>query len=608
MKICAFIGDMYRDYSEAIVKNLQQKAAERGHTLDVFGNCSVPSMNPLHAEGLKSILSIAPYNEYDGIILCADTLNHSGMGKDLIDTLLSAEDIPPVISIREDITGFYNIIPDNRKIMHDIAALVISKCRSGDIGFVTGRSDLADSAERLAGFEDAMHEAGYEVSENMIFHGNYWNNQGPETADFFIKDDGSLPEAIICSNDYMAIALMDALEAKGYFVPADTMISGIDDIKDAALHVPSLTTSCIKEDELVEAAVNTLERVVNGEAVDLYVSVSGTIARRESTNDSDKGMDLDLAYKQLGIRLQGEYDNTRGFVLLSADFEDVLSMGTSIRYTLEKIRSLGFFKSCRLCRYRENGREMVGYYLDDNKLEVCEVPFPSDELLPEGYTDRQSGARIYMPICYQNEVYGYAVFDLESSALNYADEKLEFILMLFAQSINRLELYNKVFEVADVIELYVRDAMTGLYNRRGFDKQISRLFKETKYPVAISSIDLDGLKAINDNLGHAEGDTAIKAVADCIRLSLNPGEFAARMGGDEFAAVILIDNPGRIGMFIRTLREKIKNANSDLGDKLTLSASVGTCEVSSYEELMECMNKADKAMYLEKKLKKSRTK
>ena len=77
------------------------------------------------------------------------------------------------------------------------------------------------------------------------------------------------------------------------------------------------------------------------------------------------------------------------------------------------------------------------------------------------------------------------------------------------------------------------------------------------------------------------------------------------MGGDEFEAVLVIDNPGRVGQFIRTLRTEIKNANEVLDAEYVLSASIGTCEVSEWSMLMECMNKADKAMYLEKKTKKA---
>ena len=117
---------------------------------------------------------------------------------------------------------------------------------------------------------------------------------------------------------------------------------------------------------------------------------------------------------------------------------------------------------------------------------------------------------------------------------------------------------------------------------------------------------MDGLKHINDTFGHSSGDEAIKAISCCIKAAVNKNEFAARMGGDEFEVVLVLDSPGRVGQFIRTLRKLIKEANSGHDWPYVLSASIGTCELTGWEDLLGCMNKADKAMYLEKKTKKSR--
>ena len=166
MKICAFIGDMYRDFALSIIENLDYHARENGHRIDVFGLCSVTSSNPLHVNGFKSILSLPDVHDYDGVILCYDTLIHENMGKDLVEELLADMEAPPVVSIRASIQGFHNIIPDNTALMYDVAKHVISKCEKGDIGFVTGMDELEDSYERREGFEQAMEEAGLTISED----------------------------------------------------------------------------------------------------------------------------------------------------------------------------------------------------------------------------------------------------------------------------------------------------------------------------------------------------------------------------------------------------------------------------------------------------------
>ena len=608
MRICAFIGDMYRDYSSAIIKRLQTRAVENGHRIDIFGNCAVPSDNPLHAEGLKSILNIPPLKTYDGIILCSDTLHHAGLNRELLDNLMSATDIPPVISIRCDEEGFYNIVPDNRQLLYEITKHVLDVTEGGDIGFVTGRDDLVDSSERRAGFEDAMHEAGFEVKEDMIFHGNYWIDQGPITADFFIREDKSLPTAIICSNDYMAIGLIDELVERGYSIPQDVMITGVDNLPFSLSHIPSVTTSNISEEYLVDTAIECLEKISRGEEVDFYITVPGQLIIRESTIGKTE-RDLGAAYHKLDLIQKAYYDQTLAFVRLSSDYQDVMSKDNCVNLTLESIANLGLFKKVFLCTYGENDRSVIGMFDEKHLNKSCNIPFDKEDLLPKEYNKDFAGIRIYLPVHFKNEVYGYAVLEMDNEVEGFFDERLEFMLLLFGQTLNRLQLYSKLFEVSDVMDLYIRDALTGIFNRRGFEKNISNILdrkKEEDIKIAVASIDMDDLKSINDDYGHSAGDDAIRAIANCITKSLNKHEFAARMGGDEFEAVLFIDNPGRIGQFIRSFRTEMKNANKKIKEGYTLSASIGTAEVDSWETLMESMNKADKIMYVEKKTKKHR--
>lgn len=609
MKICAFVGDMYRDYSSAIIMNLQKRSLEKGHRLDVFGNCSVPSESPLHAQGLKSILSLPPLESYDGIIICSDTMSHAGLDKNLMDNLLSARNLPPVISIRVDEPGFYCIVPDNRQIMHDIAEYVIKKCNSDDIGFVTGKSELKDSFERTAGFEDAMREAGYEVRESMIFHGNYWTNQGPETADFFIKEDGSLPRAIICSNDYMAIALMDELLKRGYSIPRDTFITGVDNIDASSVHVPSLTTSDIPETTLATTAIDYLEKIQAGETVDISISVPGRMILRESTKEVMSEKDFDEMHRRLDALQTNYYDKTRTFVLMSADYEDVLSYEDCVNQTLHYLKDFGVFSKAFLCKHCENDRMVKGYF-DSDTCGCADISFPKERLLPEQFDEDVAETRIFLPIIYKSEVYGYVVLTMVPEPKFFIDEKVEFVMVLFGQTLNRLRLYSKLSEVNNIMDLYLKDALTGLYNRRGFEKRISECFTNgttDRYKIAVASIDMDGLKTINDNLGHAAGDEALKGVAECLQSSLRGEEFAARMGGDEFEAVLILDDKARIGQFIRSFRAAMKKVNTEQSHEYTLSASIGTCEVTEWSAVMECMNNADKIMYIEKKTKKHRS-
>lgn len=97
------------------------------------------------------------------------------------------------------------------------------------------------------------------------------------------------------------------------------------------------------------------------------------------------------------------------------------------------------------------------------------------------------------------------------------------------------------------------DPLTGLVNRRGLDEALERL--TDRRPFAFLAIDLDDLKATNDRWGHAAGDAAIASVASALKAVVRRGDTIARVGGDEFAVLMLdatMDGAERLSARIQT--------------------------------------------------------
>lgn len=153
-------------------------------------------------------------------------------------------------------------------------------------------------------------------------------------------------------------------------------------------------------------------------------------------------------------------------------------------------------------------------------------------------------------------------------------------------------------------ETYKSDALTGLYNRSGFTREYDRLIAQSRGVVTIALADLDGLKYINDNFGHGEGDVAIRTVAQALKAACPEGAVCTRFGGDEMIAVIE-------GECTEPLRERLNALLEDhskkSGKPYRVSASLGIYvsrdESKDFEELMK---KADKLMYADKMEKKKK--
>ena len=150
------------------------------------------------------------------------------------------------------------------------------------------------------------------------------------------------------------------------------------------------------------------------------------------------------------------------------------------------------------------------------------------------------------------------------------------------------------------------DPMTGILNRRGFEKAVSHILKQEDLAgkeISMLMVDIDHFKAINDNFGHLVGDKVIRAVADMLKSKVRGQDFVARLGGEEFA-VLLPDTPAQGGFSVAEhIRKGIESgrirtidSNKPLGG-VTVSIGVASLGQGDFTEMMD---RADKALYASK--------
>jgi diguanylate cyclase (GGDEF)-like protein len=136
------------------------------------------------------------------------------------------------------------------------------------------------------------------------------------------------------------------------------------------------------------------------------------------------------------------------------------------------------------------------------------------------------------------------------------------------------------------------DQLTGLYNRRGWDQLLAAEENRCRTfgtPASVLSIDLDGLKRVNDSGGHAKGDELICRAARAIQAAVRSQDVVARVGGDEF--VVLGVGCNLAGG--ERLRERI---GENLA-KVAVDASLGLATRRPTEGLLAAVETADREMY-----------
>ncbi len=159
--------------------------------------------------------------------------------------------------------------------------------------------------------------------------------------------------------------------------------------------------------------------------------------------------------------------------------------------------------------------------------------------------------------------------------------------------------------MAEVTAQSVTDTLSGLLNRRGFEAQSEKALVQARrsgLPIVVVVADLDHFKQINDTYGHAAGDQAIAGFAQVMRDCAAPHTLLARLGGEEFAALLPgADLPtGRL--FAETLRQAQKaTPASSSGIDRPPTASFGVAQLMPTDQLPDLMRRADAALYQAKK-------
>jgi len=148
------------------------------------------------------------------------------------------------------------------------------------------------------------------------------------------------------------------------------------------------------------------------------------------------------------------------------------------------------------------------------------------------------------------------------------------------------------------------DAVTGIFNRRGFERELKRSLSYAKRygtRAALFYIDLDGFKPVNDRYGHAAGDAVLKEVASMLAASVRASDTVARLGGDEFGLILWNLAESDAAAKAWALEAAVSDAGCEWqGETLAVGASIGFAMLGPADEPAGVMAKADHAMYVRK--------
>ena len=236
--------------------------------------------------------------------------------------------------------------------------------------------------------------------------------------------------------------------------------------------------------------------------------------------------------------------------------------------------------------------------------------FETSQLLPKDVSEDKPMIYYFFPIHNNQFSYGYLAVSYED---NYSTNKtFNNWLAILGNALEMIRIKQKNQGLLQELNnLYVHDALTGLYNRRGFDsvslEKYKRAKKEKKSFV-IFAIDMDNLKVVNDRFGHMNGDLALRTIGEAMQAVAGKEDACARVGGDEYNVVGIGYTEDMAEQFVKDFNGYLEDFNEESELPYLVKASVGYCLLESEKErdLEDCVNAADGKLYEYKRDKKKK--
>ena len=619
-KIAIFTNGWNDDYLDFAVEGVRRRAAEDNVDVFIFLDYTSYDKTPEELEGELNILNLPRFEDFDGVLLFGNTLNNAGENQILREKILEAK--VPAVCLEYELDGINCIRTENTNGMRELMEHLITVHNCKDIFWVSGPEDNDDSIARYNVLVEVMEKHGLTFDPSNSFNG-YWSyaiveDQFPAV----IAKMEKLPDVFVCANDNMALAVCTVLEKAGIDVPGDVKVTGYDNLMSGNHFSPVITSVDRGWDERSYQAADSLIGLINGEP---------DFGDKVYDSKFDPGESCGCSLGNDGLKLQRDARKRAFLIPVERTIFDwhliVLDDAVAHVKSVDDIHT-AYTKTWEANHDYEGDEFYVCLdqdFVDSMEGEVfCRTSGYSDELeviygMKDGVTvprqkvsvnvlapyydgsSTESSVYVIVPLHMGAECFGYYVCRnnqklIKDFYLNSLIRHVAYGLERAQQNIN-LENLNKV-----LADISVRDELTGLYNRMGYEKIVIPYLddlRRSKTKSVIMVADINKMKEINDKHGHLKGDMAIKTVANVIKSSIPATWKAVRYGGDEYVIIGNYDIPVDVQTVKEEIIEKTGSVSVELNMPFRIGVSVGYVIIDPENtlEYEEYFRMADEAMY-----------
>lgn len=598
------------------IEELNKYATKKGYALFVYQTNTSLYIGNRNDNGERFVFDLIDFDIIEGVVIFSEFLKDDEITSSVAGKARRRG--KPVVSVEKPVDGCTNVRYDYGNCFEKIVRHIIVDHKLTKVNFIAGIEGNDFSEERLDVYKKVLAEQGIPYDPERVGYGQFWDGPTRHVMEKFLADGKELPEAIICSNDVMAMTACKVLHERGYKVPQDVIISGFDGIEDERYHSPRLTTCRSSKSEMSKKIIDIIDDSLAGKEVPQEAVIDFEMVLSQSCGCADHGaVDAYSALSEMQTRLS-DYQNCS---LIMTGILALISSKRKPELIIDELKDKEYFFNVYCCLNTDALTPKSGIVENEH-----EKPFTDEmDMIFRGNWQEPSKEVIRFErkdIAPEFDKYILMDMPVVFTALHYLDVPLGYMCINYSVD---LRTYERIPQIAEAFgtgfgnvrmytameRLYTHDTLTELYNRRGFYQLVTpRIERAMQMPgeyIAIVSADLDGLKYINDNFGHYEGDNAIKVTAMALEYAAVEGEICARFGGDEFVVAGVVKDADRYEKnFKSRVNEYIERYNNISGKPYKVAASVGiTCGKPDGSTIDELIKMSDNLMYADKSTRKA---
>lgn len=635
MKKIAIIMDGWKRYfTYAWPAGILQRLHETNEDVNlyIFTSSGNWSKDADYTVGEYNIYRLPNFEEFDGIIFELNNIIHEDVQREIVERVKKTK--VPAISIGREIEGCYYVGINNYSVMQNMIAHLHEKHGCRNYWLIMGPEVNYENRKRIIALTDYMKEHNIPFSYDQLYCESFEYRCGGHGFEALYEKHKSIPEAIICANDNIAVGVCESVKAHGYSIPDDVIVTGFDNFDKAGYYEPRITTMGHNREETGYYCADLFLRLWAGEKVPqtIYTSANGVFwescgCKNDIVLDAKKHLKDQIMY---GIETD-EFDEEVLFLeyelmkcntvneMMNCIPQCIPSMKCDAMYLVmdnhinafknqtelqveqqfmedEGFHTIGYPDTMQVCFAYENGKT-----LDVQDMQIKGI-FPMFDY------EKGGESFLFLPLHFRSKTVGY--FVIRNAVYLMEKQYLFQVIKALTTAIENLHKKEKLEYMNQLLaELYIKDSMTGMYNRFGYQGLAEKFYRKMHQngnSVLIMFIDLDRLKYINDNFGHELGDLAIVITAKAILKYCDKDAIPSRTGGDEFVLVQKAVEQEKIEEMINNIHREMKEASERMMFPVELSVSIGaTVTVPNGEKTMEeYVKEADEKMYCEKVKKK----